>query len=399
MNRVIFFSIFFLLLFCNNVFSQGTFKVGYIITNQYDTIPGLVKYSTNLSNYSSCTFKNDRGEVEYSPNQIVGFGYSNDKFFVSEIQDDSFVEALVIGELSLYKSKFKFHLKKDDKIYTLESNNEFISVDRTFIKRERNNWKGIIAYLVSDCLTDISDIITNLRFDERSITKLVIKYNNCKGSSFKAFKINKPWIRLEYGIVAGLAESTVQVEHDVRDYSYLEESYTSIDPTIGLVFSMTYPRLTEKIAFQIGVNHISSNYKGLVVVNRPTITSPLEYHTTYLSTERLIFPLSLKYSFHESKFGFYLQGGGNYIYQLNYSTLHLYESVRDNIVTTGNESIAFEVRKRQMGYWGEIGSQKAFNNFSGSLGIRYNFLSNISQSPNTEAINSLISINITFVRK
>ena len=85
----------FLFLSLMETFAQSDFRDGLIITLDQDTIHGLVDYQSNVKNYKHCRFKRDGVIKEYSPNQITGFGYLNDKFFTSKILKGLFVEVLV----------------------------------------------------------------------------------------------------------------------------------------------------------------------------------------------------------------------------------------------------------------------------------------------------------------
>ena len=82
---------------------QSDFREGFIITPKNDTIYGSIDYPSNARGYDLCLYKDESGIKEFSPDQINGYGFSNDKFFQSDIIDNSFVEALVLGHANLYK--------------------------------------------------------------------------------------------------------------------------------------------------------------------------------------------------------------------------------------------------------------------------------------------------------
>ncbi len=100
MNKKIKLTLILLLIIISSSFGQNDFRSGFIITLENDSIQGQVDYRSNSQNYKSCIFKGEQGELEYFPNQIVGFGYTNDKFFSSQIIEGSFVEVLVDGDIS-----------------------------------------------------------------------------------------------------------------------------------------------------------------------------------------------------------------------------------------------------------------------------------------------------------
>jgi hypothetical protein len=56
-------------------------------------------------------FKKDDAIKEYTPAQLLAFGYDNDSFYRSGIIPEKFVEILVDGNLSLYRFN-NFYLQK-----------------------------------------------------------------------------------------------------------------------------------------------------------------------------------------------------------------------------------------------------------------------------------------------
>lgn len=363
--KIIIFTIIFYAGITTSSFGQNDFRNGYIITLENDTINGQVNYRSNLNNYKSCIFKNEQEERKYSPHEIIGYGYENDKFYSSQIIEGSFVEALVIGDISLYKSKEKYHLKKDTSIYALESFSEEVSIDGKVYVRENNKWRGITSHLISDCINNTHSVISKIKFSEKSLTRLIIKYNTCKKTEYKDFKAKKAWIKYDFGATVGLTRSTINFS---EFFPYLDDSYSSIDPSLGVLFGVSSPRITERIAFQGEIHFIKSDYSSLVVLNN---YSSIEYHDAYIELNTLSIPLSLKYSFSEKKYGLHLHGGINYDYHLSTSSKLMTEIVTGNIVNTSPERSATYIRNNQIGYWGGIGILKTYEKFNASIAIRY----------------------------
>lgn len=379
----------------NRSFCQSDFRKGFIITLEQDTIIGQVDYRSNTKNNKSCIFKGEQEEREYYPNEIFGFGYGNDKLFLSQIVENSFVEVLVLGEISLYKSKDKYHLKKDTSIYDLESFSEEVVIDGEVRIRENYRWHGITSYLISDCINNTDRVVSSITLDEKSLTKLIVKYNKCKGSDFLEFKVSKPWIKYDFGATVGLMRSEIRITNKSGSISYLDDSYSSIDPSVGVLFGISSPRIIEKFAFQGEFHFTKSSYSSLVVLN----SSSIKYYDTYIDLSTLSVPLSLKYSFPEKKYGLYLQGGINYDYHIRSDTKLLSESVTGNMVYTFPERSAFEINKNQIGYWGGIGILKSYQKFKASITIRYFEMPALNKTGDFNASNSRILINLILLKK
>ena len=394
MNKKIRLTLLLLLIIVGSSYGQNDFRSGFVITLDNDTIHGQVKYRSNSKNYESCIFKGEKGEVEYYPNQILGFGYNNDKFFSSQIIERFFVEVLVIGEISLYKSRDKYHIKKDTSFFDIKSITEEVKIDGKIGTKETSRWRGILTYLISDCLRNPSRLTSNIKLNEKSLTRLIVKYNKCTATELTEFKASKPWTKFDFGVALGVSRSEITTDGS-GSFSYLDDSYSSIDPSIGVLVAISSPRITEKIAFQGGLYFLKSSYSSLVELKG----SSTQLHDTFIDLTTLSIPLSLKYSFPEKKYGFYLQGGINYDYHLNTGTRLLSEQIKGNVVNTFPESSAFEVSDSQIGYWGGIGILKSYQKFRGSVTIRYFQMSALNKTTGFTANNNRISLNLILFKK
>ena len=378
-----------------NSFGQKDFRNGFIITLENDTINGLVNYRSNSKNYESCIFKNEQGETEYYPPQILGFGYVNDKYFSSQIIQNSFVEVLVTGQISLYKFKDKYLVKKDTSLYDLELTSEQVEIDGKIGTKKNSRWRGLLIYLISDCLEDPSSLSSKIRYDEKSLTQLLVTYNKCNGEAYTEYKASKPWTRFEFGASLGVTKSEINIADKSQVFSYLDDSYRSVNPSIGLLIAISSPRISERVAFQGEIHFIKSAYSSLVELGSVST----EYNDTYIDLSTLSVPLSLKYSFPEKRCGWYLQGGISYEYHLNADTRLLSEYVAGNVVNTSSERSAFEVNDNQLGYWGGIGVLKSYRKFKGSISIRYFQMPAFNKTEGFSANNNRISFNLILFKK
>lgn len=394
-NKIIFLIIFFVVI-SSRSYCQNDFRSGFIITSENDTIKTQVAYRSNLKNYKSCLCKGEQGEIEYLPNQIKGFGYDNDKFFSSQISKDSFVEALVSGKISLYKSKNTYYLKKDTSLYTLEPAFEEVEKDGRVSVKENKSWRGITSFLISDCITDPQNVVAGTNQEEKSLTKLIVKYNKCTGSEVAEYKAHKPWIKYEFGATVGLSKTDIQITKKKRYVAYLKDSYSSYDPTFGVLINIASPRISERFSFQSEIQFIKSNYSSLIEINNPT----KEIHDTYINLTTLSVPLSLKYSFPEKKYGWYLQGGIDGEYHLNAETKVLSEYIVADVVTTYPERPAFNINKNQFGFWGGVGILKSYQKFKASIAVRYFRMSAMHKYGGYYNVNdNRISLNLILLKK
>lgn len=394
MKKKLRFTLLILLISCSSVLGQRDFRSGYIISLENDTLEGWVDYRSNLQNYGSCLFKSERGEVEYTPSQIKGFGYINDKFFSSQIVDGSFVEVLVVGQLSLYKSRDYYLFQKNSELFEIKSKMVEIELAGETRVKETSHWRGLTSYLVSDCLTNTNDLVSNLKLEEQSLARIVVRYNKCTGSDFKEFKSIKPWAKIDYGVAVGIASSTIKTNAG-GSFSYLDKSYSSVDPTIGLLLTISSPRVSEKFSIQTELHFIKSSYSALTEVSG----SFTEYHDTFINFQTVSFPFSLKYSLAEKKYGGYLQGGASYEYHISSEAKLMSERVTGSVVDTYPDRQAFEINKSHIGYWGGVGLLKPFSRFKGNVTLRYFYIPVLSKAEGFSASYSRVSINLVVSKK
>lgn len=175
MNKVFSWFIVLLLTSSTQTLAQRNYKQGFIINLENDTIVQQIAYGPDKKNYFSCRAKINGEKVEYSPLEIKGFGFKDDKFYSSQITKGLFVKRLIEDEMSLYRSKIDFYLRKNGKTYFLESNEDDLTT-----KRDKNyKWKGIFIYLTKDCEGFSEKLTRRIKLHEEEVTQLVQDYNNC----------------------------------------------------------------------------------------------------------------------------------------------------------------------------------------------------------------------------
>lgn len=209
---------------------QSDFRDGFIITTENDTIYGLVDSKTNARNYESCLFIDESEIREFSPTQINGYGFSNDKLYKSGVKEQVFVEVLVLGSISLYRYNETFLAKKDGEILELTSENiEKVVNGRREIKRS-NKWKGLLNYLIADCLSKPAEVTSRLDFSEKSITKTIVKYNSCTGSDFIEIKADQPWTKINAGISTSMSISNISMADELVANNDVSKSLKTVIP-------------------------------------------------------------------------------------------------------------------------------------------------------------------------
>ena len=155
---------------------------GFIITLDNDTIRGELLQESFNANFSYCQFKsNDDSYKKFLPSEIKGFKYDKGRFYVSQVVEASFMHALVLGKVSLYTDGFDYFVGKDEKLYPLKGGTQKARIDGQRGVKEDHRWRGILSVLIGDCLSNSNELVSRTLIQEKSLSKLISKYNKCAG--------------------------------------------------------------------------------------------------------------------------------------------------------------------------------------------------------------------------
>jgi hypothetical protein len=381
----------------SETYAQGNFKKGYIITLKNDTIYGQIVKRATGNVYASCQFSQADVLIEYLPQEIIGYGYLKGANFISTVTESTFVEVLVSGDLSLYKSRSNFILKKDDEVYSFKSaNNEDQSFAGLGLK-EDNRWRDIVANLVRDCIENSTSFVKTVKLNKSSLTKLVRQYNLCKDVNSIAFKGNRPLFKFNVGATIGIINSSIEISDPKLQYQYIGKSFSSLDPTFGLVFDLALPRFNDHLIFQPEIHFTRTSYITLVEL-------PNSFHDTIIELSTVSIPLSIKYSVPVGRTYLFAQMGINSYINISKNARLLSENVfksttQATIVRTLPDKTAFEVKRIQLGFFGGVGIQKSFNKIMASGTIRYYILGNLIKTDGLTSSGSQFSLNIIIYKK
>jgi hypothetical protein len=357
------------------LFARGDFQDGFIITPQHDTIFLKIDYRSTAKNYKSCRTTTDGTTIkEYGPEELLGYGFIDDKCFVSGIVNGSFVEILVFGTVSLYRHGDLFYIKKDEALHQLTEQEVPMQGKYVHGFRKDVRWKGFLAILINDCLAS-QDVLAKLKFNERPITDLVVQYNTCRQLPFKIYKATKKWTKAELGVVLGMTQSTLVIDNQFNyNIPALKGKYQSLNPTVGLMVALSSPKVSHRVAFQSEFYLSQVNYSSKRVQQTVGVT---RYDDMDIDLTTVSVPMSIRYTFPERTYSLQLNVGFNVDFHLKSKTWVTHEVVDDGVVTTTNGE-PFGIKKTQFGYVAGFGVLRSFSKFKAGLLVRYVGLPNFS---------------------
>jgi hypothetical protein len=373
--------------------AQSNFRDGFIISLTNDTIYGKIAYKLNSDNYKVCEFKLNDEITRYSPSQLKGYGFINDKFYISGILENTFVELLVDGPLRLFRYN-SFYVQKSGTIHELVQKEIKIEKNGETYIQEDTRWRGIIRLMISDSDMDMK-IAQELKLNEKSLTRLVKEYNDRKGSKITVFKEHRQKSHIDYGLSAGVTSSFLSIKKDFSNLQYLNNSYGSTDFSFGLYNSVSLPIISEKLAVQYEAWYVRSEFSSSVTVR--DASAEILYYDTRIRFSTITVPVGLKYRLIGKNFPLYLLGGVSCNINLNSSSSVRSERVRSNVVST-SEYQALQIAKTQIGYWGGIEINKPFESFKIGASLRYYHGANMSPTEGLTAGINRISFSLILIK-
>ncbi|WP_430817899.1 hypothetical protein [Carboxylicivirga sp. RSCT41] len=254
------------LLFClTNIYAQSDFRPGYIITNNKDTINGLIQYTSENNLHKRCVFKVsvDSDKKEYKPSDIIEFQFTDSKFYRSilnpSIADENvFVEVLLDGFYNLYyylNNDFSsYYMETDDgKLWEMPVKLVKIEKDGKIYQKQDNRYKGVLYILFQDC-PEIKPLIDRTKLDHKSLIKVTKEYLSrvCSEEICIIYERKPPAFKLNIIPLVGynknnhtlsIIPTSLGDNYDKVTYSYSSNSFF-----LGLGINLKLPRIIDNFS-------------------------------------------------------------------------------------------------------------------------------------------------------
>lgn len=338
------------------IFSQSNFKNGFIITNNSDTIFGLVKNNGKKKNSLRCNFKKDSEAeiISYNPGDIKAYRFIDGKYYVSRSLNSSnaekvFLEFLFEGITDLY-----FYSDKTGEHYLVEKNNEGLEElkNETLIRtsdndqlqvkyeKESNEYMGVLKnYFLDGPLT--LKKVEGISLSQNSLINIAQDYHNevCPDMLCTNYRKNNVKPEYNFGIITGLSVSDIRIYNTTyTDFLKIDSFSVSLCPSIGIFVNIHDASISERLSL-----HLETT------VNRYKFST----EETTLNIIGIKMPVVFKYTFDSKYIQPSLLLGLAYqrllyfnSYSLNYDSFKM-ESGKDQLgITTGFET-AYKINSGQ----------------------------------------------------
>lgn len=254
------------ILFCLSsiyaIHSQSNFKEGFIITNQNDTLFGLIDFRTDFENSVKCDFKlNELDSTKsFQPGDIASFWLTQDgkRYETKTVVIDNksrtyFLEYLVQGIINLYylglDNGYYFFEKEDGTLIALTKKpDEFIHNK----VKEDNVYKGKMGYVFKDYFP-LAQKSADASFDRKSMIEFTKSYHEkmCEtGESCIVFEndYKKKYTEHAITLYSGIEYHTLNLR--TENFSNLY----SMSPIVGAEIEFSDPRFSRALGLILSIN-------------------------------------------------------------------------------------------------------------------------------------------------
>jgi len=349
--------------------AQNDFRQGFIVTLQNDTIRGQIDFTSKKNSYKQCRFKKDNELTKYTPSELKSYAFIEDRTFMSGIMPDSFVEILIRGDLSLYKKNRVYYLKKTQGNVHILTDGKRLDNEEMDLIATNLRWRGTLTYILSD--SELSNINPkHYKLSEKYLTELIKKYNTRKGNKSTVYKKNKQWQKVSYGFISGIQKETISPK-EYRDVnkSQFASNYHTNSVHLGMIMNISSPRFSENLSLQPEI-HFSQTDIASTRAEKIDFADFALHHDTRIKYTTLSVPVSVKYTFPQKKWSWYMQAGFSFEHNFNTEFTQSTKQVEGSDVRVFKEN-DWGLSINQASIWGGIGASKSFKNFRGGLVFRY----------------------------
>ncbi|MBO4590455.1 MAG: hypothetical protein J5698_05740 [Bacteroidaceae bacterium] len=321
--------------------AQTNPKPGYIVTNEGDTIRGMVDFRTNDIMSKRCDFQaNGEGEFKtYVPGEIRSFRFDhNGKYFVSrrfEINGDSqlyFAEFMVEGLMNLYciadkYAEYFFFEREDGEMAQLTSRSLLSSSSIEDVKgdlEEKKEQHGKVKLLLQDSWKAVEDM-NKTDLSRKQLVKTVRDYHNdvcTDGSSCMIYEYKEESDKIRTHLKAFAGYDYYSHERTVFQDLGAMENYFGSAFEVGLGIETDIERVIKGGSLEVGLAYSpKASFEHEVMVK-----GGHEPSLTVYEKSRLIFSAGVVKRFGNGKITPLVRGGGCYVYNMGNTESRYYMS-------------------------------------------------------------------------
>ncbi len=352
------FSIFtFLTLSAFTLFAQHDFRDGFVITNEGDTLQGLIDYRGNNLNARKCLFKTHEDEniQEFRPFEIRGYRYLGGKFYVSKLVEENdkekelFLEFLLDGIVDLFfyydNGEHYFIADKDGDLIALQNSSEDRSHLYKNVTKENKEYVANLKILFQDQFA-VARKVDQVELNHKSLINITKEYHDAScGNEQICIIYEKSEVRSKKSAGVIISVNSINFNpgqgFDGGGKLDIEGFDNHVFGTLGFYQEQNIPNLNERISILtiLSYSRVSLENKFSEPIGYSLVTIQEDESLT-LNT--LSIDLNLKYTAPKGAYRPFISCG----YFLDYYFKTIYSYHYQSIANDGNK-VLFESKEDQ----------------------------------------------------
>lgn len=268
-----FLSVLFVFIFLSvGIYAQRNFKDGYIVTNNNDTIVGLIDYRTNKMNGEMCRFKESdtANEQLFYPGDILEYRYIDEGRYyftrqveIGDTKKTVFLEYLIQGIMDLYyyydaenSLDYYFYSTEDGKMVPLTRKPDVIE---GHVLREDRKYRETLKYLFAD-YPELVSKLDKIQLERKPLIELTKQYHDlaCKtGEACVVFQndYKKRTFAFEFSVYSGVQFTDLSVSiNNPRFEGHTFKINNMTYPVIGGQMGISNPKWSKWVSLQIDLS-------------------------------------------------------------------------------------------------------------------------------------------------
>lgn len=244
-----------------SVFGQRKGEQGYFVNYAGDTLTGLVKYKAG--NEYILFYKEGQKAFRLSPDSVKAFGFDDGRIYIPQYISEElrFVQMLVEGKLSLYKTRDNFYAQRDDSLLVeLKNEKRNLTVNGKAVTMDSREYVGMLSILMKDCEA-VKSGLSDLKLAESALVEVVDEYNQCMGSPSRIAQEGVAWKVIQVGAAAGIHYSKLIIDENSGFISALGDVDPYWSVAIGGDITITDLRLNPRLALYTGMYFAQAKYR------------------------------------------------------------------------------------------------------------------------------------------
>lgn len=321
--------------------AQTNFLPGVIITNEGDTLHGLLDYRSVARNAHKCEFMQEGSDnvQEFLPFSIKGYRFKDGKYFVSREVDVNgkktplFLEYLVHGICDLYFFGdgiwYHYFLEKaDGQLFELTNEEKKVQLNGKTYLRSDKKYIGVMKYAFADC-PQLMPMINRAELNHESLIDIVKKYHELMCDDFRCILYQKqlPAVRVKLGASVGLHSSFLEFNNN--DKMECLDFGTTYYPALEVMLNTALPRVSEKLSLQLSGEISGPNFHGTGFYAPLAANEDLKLNILLLKGKA-----GLQYTWPKGRFRPTILVGGHYARVTNTDARFVQVSIYENNVYT-----------------------------------------------------------------